>query len=156
MDEEKLQRFLKIISMIESSGGKNTEHPEIQGGIHEGSRAMGSYGLMPNTVQEMAKRMKLSGSIDPNLQQFANLPPEQMKEQLTPDVEQAYARALAERALQRQAGDEEKAAYSWLYGHNLKPEQVQERGYAEDPYVKKYQHYREQMFPELQRLIGKK
>lgn len=153
MDEEQLKHFLEVIKMIESSGGKNTDHKEMDSGIQAGTAAMGSYGLMPNTVKEMSKRMK---SPSPEATQFAQLPPEQMGQSLTPDVENAYAQALAQRVLNRQSGDEEKAAYSWMYGHNLKPHQVEERGYQTDPYVEKYNMYKAQMFPKVRQLIGKK
>ena len=74
--KQKVQRFLKTIQMIESSGGKNFNHPEIESGIHEGHRAIGNYGLMPNTVQEIATRMKRKGIQDDQLRNITSLPPD--------------------------------------------------------------------------------
>ena len=55
-----------------------------------------------------------------------------------PDIEEKLARSLASHVLQRQDGDEEKAAYSWLYGHNLSPRKIEKMDYQDEPYVKKY------------------
>jgi len=114
--------FLDAIKQIESSGGKNTEHPIIQGGIHAGQQAIGSYGLMPNTVQELANRAhtRAPASID------------------APDIQQKYADQLADHVLNR-FQDPSMAAYAWNQGHNLTPEQVKARNYEQHPYVQRFQ-----------------
>lgn len=126
-------------------------HAEIQSGIHQGHRASGQYGLMPNTVQEMATRMKRDDQLPENLSGVFDMDPDDIKRFIeeSPDAEQAIASYMADRALSRQ-GDPEKAAYSWLYGHNLRPEQIAERGYQDDPYVQKYRKYRDDMFAEVE------
>lgn len=142
--KQKVNKFLKTIQMIESSGGKNLNHPEIESGIHEGHRAIGGYGLMPNTVQEIATRMKRKGISDDQMRKITSLPPDQMKTTVeqNPDYEQAMAEFLANHVLNKQQGDEEKAAYSWFQGHNLSPERIQEQNYQDHDYVKKYNRYR--------------
>jgi hypothetical protein len=127
--------------MIESSGGKNFNHREIESGIHKGHRAAGRYGLMPNTMQEIVNRRIAAGNDD--LKYLLKKSPNQLKKYVesNPEVEGTLARDLGERALERQGGDPEKAAYSWMYGHNLTPDKITERGYEEDPYVQKFRNY---------------
>lgn len=133
--EDQVQQFLSRIGQLESSDGQNFNHTSIQNGIQAGTTAMGTYGLMPNTVQEIAHRAP-SSVISP----IAALPPDQMKEAIesNPEVEQQIAHQLAQHVLRRQDNDE-KAAYAWHMGHNLSPEQVQQRDYLNDPYVRRYQ-----------------
>ncbi len=140
-DENKLkpEDFLKIISQIESSGGKNFDHPEIQNGIQAGTAAAGQYGLMPNTIQELVNRQRLSGQMNPAMRDIASEPPEQMKADVesNPDIENQLAGQLATRVLNK-SNDPAMAAYMWHSGHNLQPQQVQERNYMNDPYVQKF------------------
>lgn len=49
---------LAIIAQLESSNGKFRNHPVVNSGIQRGTRAISSYGLMPNTVYEMAQKYK--------------------------------------------------------------------------------------------------
>lgn len=134
--DDKLKDFLKVISQLESSGGTNLSH--------SGS-AMGQYGLMPGTIQEMSNRLKTQGSLTPEMADFAAQSPEDMKASLTPDMEDAYARALAERTMQRQGGNDEMAAYAWRMGHNLSPEEITQRGYQDNSYVNKFRKLKELM-----------
>ena len=148
--EEETQRtdevdsFLNTIGQIESSGGENLNHEEIQNGMHKGHRAAGTYGLMPNTISETLNRMRLSGEINPELQSLQGLDPAQLKATVesNPDIEQQLAKFVARRALNRQNLDQEKAAYSWFQGHNLSPQEIEERNYKEHDYVKKFNKYR--------------
>lgn len=154
MNPERVQRedFLDTISMIESSGGVNFNHPEIQSGIHEGQRAIGSFGLMPNTVKEIVKRAEMEGSATPVMRSIASESPAVMKDFLeqNPEIEYELAEKLARKVLQKQ-GDPEKAAYSWFMGHNLSPKEVESRDYKKTDYVKKYQK-----FNKLRNRLGKK
>lgn len=123
MNPKRLQRdnFLDVISQLESSNGKNLEHPTMNEGIHAGQQAIGQYGLMPNTVQEMSNRTRGPSSVTPG----------------SPE-EQLVAQQLADRVLNR-FKDPAMAAYGWNSGHNLSPQEVKERDYLNDPYVQKFQ-----------------
>lgn len=138
---DKTEDFLKIIEQIESSGGKNTNHPIMKAGIHEGDAAIGRFGLMPNTLEEIYKRSKLEGTHTPEMSELMRQ--ENLKEQLesNPELEKEFARRLAERVLSRFPSSEQ-AAYSWNQGHNLTPEQVRKRDYKNADYVKKFQKIR--------------
>lgn len=56
MDQEAKLRALKRLAMLESSGGKFRQHPVVESGIQQGTRAVSSYGLMPNTLFELAQK----------------------------------------------------------------------------------------------------
>jgi hypothetical protein len=114
-----IDQFLSLISQLESSGGKNLAHKTIESGIHAGDTAIGQYGLMPNTIEEMARR---SGRGPASV----------------PQNEEEIARQLAAQVLSRQPSDE-MAAFSWNQGHNLSPNQIEERNYQEHPYVQRFQ-----------------
>lgn len=141
-----IKSFLKNISQVESSGGKDYSHDLIQSGIHAGDKAIGRYGLMPNTVSEVLNRMKISGTITPELEKLKTLDHPTLKQTLetNPELEDQIAEALAGKVLDRQQ-DEEKAAYSWHQGHNLTPDKVSQK-YKNNDYVKKYN--------ELKKLTG--
>lgn len=117
--------FLNTISQIESSGGKNLNHPISNAPLQAGQKATGQYGLMPNTVDEMMKRAGRAP---------ASVVPGGADEQLV-------ANQLADRVLNR-FQDPNMAAYAWHSGHNLTPNQVQARDYMNDPYVQKFQKLR--------------
>lgn len=137
---QKVNAFLKKIAQIESSGGKNFNHREMESGMHKGHRAIGSYGLMPNTVKEVINRMRLEGQLNPELKALQQMEATQMKQavEANPAHEREMAEYLANRVLNRQGGDDEKAAYSWEQGHNLTPEKIEARDYKNADYVKKF------------------
>jgi hypothetical protein len=51
-------QFLNLLAHLESSGGKRRVHPIVKTGVQEGTRAVSSFGTMPNTLWEMAQRNK--------------------------------------------------------------------------------------------------
>lgn len=126
MNPQKIQRdsFLDAISQIESSGGKNMNHPVVQQGIQAGDQAVGKYGLMPNTMQELISRQ----GRNPASVNTAD-----------PVVQQQLANQLADKVLNK-FQDPAMAAYSWNKGHNLSPDEVRQRGYENDPYVQKFKN----------------
>lgn len=144
--QDKRDRFLKTLGMIESSGGLNFAHPEISSGIHQGHRAAGTWGLMPNTVNEVLNRARRDGSLSPELVALQKLGPRRMKAELeaNPELERQIAEKLADYVLEKQ-NDEEKAAYSWFQGHNLSPEDIEKRGYKEHDYVQKYRKFKKML-----------
>jgi hypothetical protein len=141
--KQQIKSFLKNISQVESSGGTNYNHQLIQKGIHKGHKAIGRYGLMPNTVVEVLNRMKMNGTLTPELQQLKGLDADTLKQTLEtkPELEDQIAENLADRVLERQQ-DEDKAAYSWHQGHNLSPDRINQKKYQEHDYVKKYNEYK--------------
>ena len=150
--KQQIQNFLNAISQIESSGGKNFNHKEIESGMHQGHRAIGTYGLMPNTVKEMDNRMRRDGLTLEDAQAIQEMAPDAMKEYIesNPEYEKRLAEYMAGHVLDKQMGDEEKAAYSWFQGHNMSPESIDSQGYKDHDYVKKYNK-----FNKLKSILGK-
>lgn len=134
-----IDNFLSHISMIESSGGKNTSHKKMKSGIHKGDSAYGKYGLMPNTIREIAVRM---GKKSP-LYQYSKMGSKNIKESFkkNPQHEKEMATYLANHLNQKFGGDKEKMAFSWNQGHNMPSdhEKFASGEYKNHDYVKKYQ-----------------
>lgn len=146
--DDKLKQFLENIKMIESSGGMDTSHKEMESGIHKGQSAFGSYGLMPNTIQEIINRKKLSeGKLDEDYKKLYKEDPDFIKAVLhaRPDLEERLATDLANRVLQRAGGDEEKAAYKWNMGHNLPVERITPEKLDQSEYIKKFRSLRQKL-----------
>lgn len=143
-DQDKLDHFLNTIAMIESSGGKNFDHAQIQSGMHQGHKAAGTYGLMPNTVYDVLNQMRKEAPLEYEMQQLKEFNPREVKAAIerNPEIERKLAEKLATHVLDKQGGDEEKAAYSWFQGHNLSPESIDNQNYAQHDYVQKYKKYK--------------
>lgn len=141
MPDSRLQEFLQKIAQIESSGGKDLNHKEIQHGIHEGDQAIGRYGMMPNTVRELINRRRTEQTMTPDLQDLDAMDSQKMKQTIesNPELEQQLAEQLGKRVIRRQVADEDKAAYSWNMGHNLAPEEITQEKLQQSPYVDKFQ-----------------
>lgn len=136
--DNNLKKFLEIIKAAESSSGKDTNHDVMESGIHEGQSAYGSYGLMPNTIQELVNRKRLEQPLDDEYKKIYKEDPDYVKAVLyaNPQLEERLASQLAEK-LKNSSQTEEEMAYKWNMGHNLK--NIPEEKIQTSPYVKKYQ-----------------
>lgn len=145
--DNKLTKFLEKIKMIESSGGIDTDHREMKEGIHKGHSAYGSYGLMPNTIQEIVNRARIEkGLMSPEYQEIHQKDPDTVKALLSekPELEEKLARDLAIRLLKRMP-DEERAAYGWNMGHNLSPDRITKEKLNAHPYIQKFRNLRHKL-----------
>lgn len=106
---EQVKEFLRKMGLIESSGGIDTDHPTMQTGMHAGTHAVGEYGLMPLTAQDLDKR---AGGGD-NLQ---DLDKPELQERLNtdPDLVNRLVQSMASNMLNK--NDTETAAYKWEHG----------------------------------------
>lgn len=108
---------------MESSGGKNLDHPIIEEGRHAGTSAQGQYGVMPNNMEDLAKR-------NPSL----------FTDESTPDD---YAKVYANDVLNKAEGDETLAAGLWINGQFTDPKKYEDiRNY---PYAQKYDKLRKEI-----------
>jgi len=147
------ETFLKDISMIESSGGSNLDHEPIKAGIHAGDTAVGELGLMPNTIRELAKRIKRK---DPRLQlapQFKGDP--EIEQYADPNIDQStlqYAMETSPEMLQRAARymknlvetrykTPDAMAYAWNQGHNTPPTSITPEKLNDSEYVQKRRNF---------------
>lgn len=148
--------FLSKIRQIESSKGQDLDHVPMDSGIHKGQAAIGEYGLMPNTIRELAARLRrkdpklqLDPSFegDPEIQQFEHPSDENATTDVdlssayasSPELQLRTARYLDRLLETRAGGDPDKMAYGYNMGHNqdlanLAPETIQA-----SPYVGKFQ-----------------
>lgn len=110
---EQLHDFLRKIAQIESSGGTNMNHQTMQSGPHVGTHAIGQYGLMPLTAQDIDRQ---SGSNE--LQDMDKLAVQKKLEQ-DPELSNRLAETMASKLLNR--NNSETASYKWLHGPAADP-----------------------------------
>lgn len=80
----------ELIRLVESSGGKDTDHRTMDTGTHEGFAAHGAYGLMPITAKEYATKLyKEQKGVTP-----AAMIPNPTAEQIKADRDYMRKRAL--------------------------------------------------------------
>lgn len=138
--------FLNKIMQIESSGGKNVNHPVVTApNLQQGDQAVGRYALMPNTVKELVNRRRLRGTVSPEMLDLTQMAPDQLKQHLAtnPELEEQLANDLSTHVIRKQGGDEDKAAYSWIQGHNLNPNQITPDTLNKSDYVQKFRRVSE-------------
>jgi hypothetical protein len=135
-----MDRFLWNVAQIESSGGKNTHHKPIASGKYRGNKAIGKWGLLKPTVDELVGRMRVSGKLTPEYQNLDMMSRDKLEEHFkkNPQIELGLARQLAQHIMQRQKNNPERAAYSWLHGHNLHPADIPRDKLLHSEYVGKY------------------
>lgn len=163
-EQKKRQDFLNKMAFLESTNNPMVRHPDTSQG-----RAMGTYGIMPNTLKEMLDDKKITGQ-EPKFQDISRTPQSDREQyiQSHPDIEKALADALAAH-INRQQGDlDNSAAYGWQYGHNLTPDRMENRTDSEGtPWeqtdrVKRFQELQDpeskrgQDFIKLQNLLNQK
>ena len=131
-----VSKFLKVIAQIESSGGKNTKHKTIRSGMHKGHAAIGKYGLMPNTVDDIINRIP---DAPEHIRAIKNMSPQKKKQFLesNPQYEDYLATQLANN-LAKKFKSPTKAAYAWNQGHNIDPEKITPQALAQKDYSRKF------------------
>lgn len=112
--------FLRLMRMLESSGGKNTNHKTVTYGPQAGTTAMGDSGLMPNTLKELANRKILKGNADLVDEQIKRVPADEVEYYIErfPEKKEEYESQLADKVLKTAGGDLGLAATAWKWGHN--------------------------------------
>lgn len=114
MDPIVINQFLEALKQVESSGGRNTNHPVIESGIHAGESAQGELGIMPKTRQEIIKRYPELGK-NP--------------------CDYVLARKLVQYLAKRTNNDLRLIAAGYFWGHNLSLDRLKLRSNSD--YVKK-------------------
>lgn len=105
--------FLHKIAFLESSYGQNLNHPEVTRGPNSGTSAMGEYGIMPLTAQDLDKQYGINELQGLNIEDI----PQKMEE--SPGLDHRIASTLASKLLNKNPS--EVAAYKWEHGQNTKP-----------------------------------
>jgi len=106
-------------------------------GMHKGTRAIGSYGLMPKTVDDLIKR-------NPKYSDIANMDPITKKQHMeaNPHIERDIASQLVDR-LMKKTQDPMKIAYMWNHGTSLNPNNISNEVLQKDDYTNKFNKLKE-------------
>lgn len=157
-DISKKYPVLGAIGHVESSGGKNLDHPEINGktlkdfygigggkgqSMHQGMKAGGAYGMMPQSAAfiigkdpELAKKypklVEAAKDVSKNHKAFTD------RFNSDPQADADFAVSLFKRNKSKTRSPEQ-LAYSWLHGLKGSWNQYKEKGknsFKEHPYVK--------------------
>jgi hypothetical protein len=141
MDDQTTQ-FLAKIAKLESDNGRNTNHQLINKGLQQGQRAIGKYGLLNNTIQEVLQHKANEGSLTPELADLRGKDQDFVRNQFqkNPALEEQVASDLAARVLARQGGNELASAFAWNNGTNLSPDQITTQKLINSPYANKYEN----------------
>lgn len=115
---QQIQDFLKKIAMLESSGGRNTNHKEVESGPQSGETAIGAYGLMPHTIEELAKRYPSDNTKGLSKEQLV------IGNIVDPNMANTTAGTLADYLKNKRGLSDEQAAVAWEQGHNLSEERI--------------------------------
>lgn len=165
MDREELEAKLKILAQLESSGGKRREHALQKSGIHKGTRAISSYGLMPNTVAEFVKRNKKFQQTPTGQTLLGAIDDPSAINEITKDPahDTEIMRALLQEQRKRitpymdETDDPELLnVYAHRRGVSGAIKAAKDDSYKEDPYVKAYIEEKQKMFPQLREYLKKK
>lgn len=152
------QNFLTKIAEIESRGGKNVEHqPADPKSMHVGSTAVGKYGLMPLTVQDIVASNPDDADLS-ELKEFTDFnkvgnPNVAALKQLgmskyikaNPMIEELLANKLKQQIEGNVKGDEQMGAVAWHAGSGASPMKIKamlkehgQRGSAVRDYLNKF------------------
>ena len=146
-DTDEVNPGLLPIKMIESSGGKNIQHPMVNEGPNAGTSAYGQFGLMPMQIIDTVNYDDHLGSRYPELAGM-NYKRDQNKIFRTlkkhPELEREIANSHWKRLNDRFGGDIDRMAYAWLHGitgaSHATDEQIKKHSY-----VKKYHKFRQML-----------
>lgn len=146
MENVDSQTFKKIIRMIESSDGKNVNHPKITRGIHAGDQAVGAHAIMPNTGKEFIKRDPSATEEEKQLLDLDNGTFRDRLEQ-NPDLQEKIVNNMTNFLLNKTKGDVEKAAFMYNMGHNRNPDSITPEMLQKADYVQKFNKLRSTLKP---------
>lgn len=109
--------FKRLLSLLETSGGTQMDHNPVDEGMHAGTSAIGEYGMMPKTIQDLAKSNPQKTELDKIIQ---GADPTSVDEilQSNPDKYNQYANQMSDKVAAKSKGDAEDAAMRWLAGQN--------------------------------------
>jgi len=126
----KNKALLEKIGMLESSGGIDTDHEVMTSGPHKGDKAIGTYGMMPNTLVEMTKRFPSNINEGMSKQELEELA------RNNPEFEEAMAGAMLSYMKDKRGLSDEEVAAAWEKGHNLKKPSIKK--HLDTPRARKF------------------
>lgn len=150
MGEREQDAWLATIGQLESRGGQDTAHTPQSTGLHAGTQAIGTWGLMPKTVKEQAAMFKNPQSAfrnevgldytDPEVEALADMDTDEIFEKVknNPKLEQRLVRYLQLTIGNRTNFNPDKMAYSWRFGSSLRDKDITPEMLDQSGYVKKF------------------
>lgn len=135
---------LKAIAMIESSGGKNIEHKPVNTPMHQGTAAIGRFGMMPVLIKDIVTKNKHLNVKYPHIAQLHPINDyEKLKEYIlsNPSVEAHLANTHWINLHNKFNGDEDRMAYAWFNGIS-KAKKATDEEVKNHFYVKRYNKYK--------------
>ena len=118
-------KIVDAISMAESSGGKNTNHPLVKKGQYKGQRAIGEYAIMPGNVPQWTKQ---AFGYEMSVEDFKDNP-----------AAQAYVTEYKINEYYNKYGTVEDAASVWFTGQPVEKAGNVSDGYTTAPeYLEKF------------------
>lgn len=135
-----IKRIAAGLSQIETSGGKNLAHEPQTSGIHAGTTAGGTMGIMPITLRDQLRQSENIGmNIDPRVLALSQMSNSAITKNLNKNrnLDQATQDQLLRFLLHKKQGDEAEVVEAHRRGLSgaLKTNDVQT---MKDPYVRKY------------------
>jgi len=120
-NQNDVESFKKLMGMLESTNNDNVVHRTVASGPQAGTTAIGKYGQMPNTIENLASRNVRDDMATPTDQLLKGASPDQITQIMkdNPAKQQEYATQLAQDVLEKTDNDVPASAAGWLYGHNL-------------------------------------
>lgn len=133
MESVDKDQWLKLIAQLESSNGQNTNHPMVEHGVNKGTHAIGTYALMPATVDELIKR-------DPAQAPLMAMNPDQKQAYLMahPEVQKQLAGKMYDKLNESTGGDPAKMAYKYNHGMYLPDDRLGQDVLNNDDYTNKF------------------
>ena len=146
-DDPDHQKFLSAISQIESSGGKNTNYPVITSGVSKGERAVGNYGLTPDTLDTLNVNNKTAHTFGPDQNITNQLDNNELGDFMknNPRVDDNYAQQNANKLFKKAREDDDQAAAMWNKGYNVKPSQLDPDALDQNDYVQKFRKLKQML-----------
>ncbi len=140
---------LTDIAGLETSYGKDLDHKQLESGIHKGDKAIGAFGIMPNTIRDLANKVKnpesdlgraLSSEIELNdVEALKSMDSEQLHGLLAsnPQLQQKIGRLLYLEAVQKRGQDPERNAFAWQMGSNIPANKISQQQLDNSPRILK-------------------
>lgn len=138
---------LRSIAMIESSGGKNTQHRQVTVGLNKGMKAIGDHGLMPLTVTEVIKQNPQLSHKYPALNNLDPMKDHDKIHNFLNNNKAAYNDIINnhwKRLNNRFHGNLPRMVYAWRNGISASLHATDEE-INNHPYVQKYKKYQKML-----------
>ena len=138
--QEYIDRIKAGLSQLETSGGQNLAHEPQTSGIHAGTTAGGTMGIMPETLKDQIRQSKNLGMpIDPRVAALTRLRDNQITNSLNKnkELDNATQDQLLRFLLHKKQGNEAEVVEAHRRGIRG-ASKTNEAQTLKDPYVHKY------------------